>query len=155
MRSFVAVLTLVILTGCAHSRNRSDTFCDRGNGSPSRPLICVDESTFRTSPATTYVFDVERGTDGRRTEKPVVIHWFARRGGNLGVEFTDKSCVSEVTCDGRGHCRAVVKPLPDRKSKTCNYSLNLDGKASDPPIVVNPCCMFTPGILDVPPLLKE
>lgn len=159
-RRFALLLAItfgILISNCTryYIKPGKETFCDTGNGSPSRPLICVDERTMMTSPAVTYVFDVESvgGTPknrpvGKPTNRPVVIQWVSRRGANLGVEFTDKSCVEQVTCSGNGHCSAKVKKLREgEKSRRCNYSLNLDGRESDPPIVVNPCCWVSPEIL--------
>jgi hypothetical protein len=136
-RRALFLFLLVVLIGCGHGR-APEVFCNRGNASPSRPLICVDERTLRPSPYEAVVFDVE-AENGERTNRPVIVQWVSRRGANLGIEFREKGCVEDLQCIRGGHCSARVLPTTTRK--TCEYWLNLDGRVLDPPLVITPCCM--------------
>jgi hypothetical protein len=125
-----------------------ESFCTSGNGSKSRPMICVDENTLKGDPPTAHVFDVE-SKGGKPSNVPVTIHWFTQHTADLQITFRDNSCVGPVTCDGAGHCWATVKKLDTPRdadgrptSRSCVYDLKLRSSDFDPSdtIVVDPCC---------------
>jgi hypothetical protein len=122
-----------------------ETRCRRGNHSKGAPMICVDNVTIRPNPYSAEVWDFQ-GQNGMPTDRPVVIHWFARRGGDLRIEFqpSEKQCVENLVCDkGGAHCSAVVLPLGCAPSRTCTYHVWIDDvilDKSSPGVRVNPCC---------------
>jgi hypothetical protein len=73
--------------------------------------------------------------------RPVVIQWFTKSGGgNLEIDVRS-GCVTDVKCNGRGHCSA--KTVSVTTPTTCKYDVLInDGKHDplDPDVVVVPCC---------------
>ncbi|HUP44155.1 MAG TPA: hypothetical protein VM779_01450 [Thermoanaerobaculia bacterium] len=129
-------------TGLAElTQEQKETFCQQGNYSKGRPLICIDNDTLQPHPQPAPVWDYE-GFNGNPTNTPVVIHWFTQRTANLGISFAPGSnCVGEVHCNGRGRCIAVVQPLGEgEEQRQCKYDVIVDGKRNDPDLIVNPCC---------------
>jgi hypothetical protein len=127
-----------------YTTKHQDVFCPSGNGSPSRPMICVDERTLTASPHHAKVYDVEAKSDGHtRSDRPVVIQWYTQKTADLKIKFID-DCMEKVDCDGIGNCSAKVKIRLKKGDKptTCRYSMTLGATKFDPEddIVVNPCC---------------
>jgi hypothetical protein len=139
----LGVLLSIAIFKCGSIRHRSvEVFCETGNGSKSRPMICVDERTLTANPSPAFVCDVE-GENGHPTNRTVVIHWFTKRSADLHVDFKTDACTEAVQCDGRGHCWARVKKLnrPD-EHRRCTYGMTLGKNMIDPDgdVVVDPCC---------------
>ena len=122
------------------TQEEKEIFCKRGNLSKGRPMICIDNATLQPDPANAYIWDVE-GSNGQPTTLPVKVNWFTRRSGNLQIEFAAGSnCVTNMQCNGRGHCVATVQPLQGDKERQCKYDVVLNGQRYDPLVTVNPCC---------------
>jgi hypothetical protein len=70
---------------------------------------------------------------------PVTMQWFTRSGGgNLQIEIED-GCVTDVKCDGKGHCTAKSRDI-DADTK-CKYDVWTDTKPRlDPDLIITPCC---------------
>lgn len=144
-RRFPFLLLVLFIVGCAHRlpapRSVTPSGCPGGSGGnhPDLPVICVDDrfSTLSVNPQTAYVND----TDSSDRQSPVAIHWFTRSGGrNLQVAFNDPSCVRNLSCDGRGHCRAVTNRVT--KETRCKYDVWTDEHPRlDPYVIVKPCCI--------------
>ena len=147
-----ALLLVILATTCRPFTNpppppapAADVFCTTGNGSESRPMICVDDNLL-ANPRSARVYDVE--ADNQRppqpSNKPVVIHWFAQHSVNLQISWTDTSCADKIDCDGSGECKAKIKiKLKKGETKRCTYGVSLGNSKLDPEgdIVVNPCCL--------------
>lgn len=121
-----------------------DVFCTTGNGSKSRPMICVDDN-LSANPHSAPVYDVEADNQNppQPSNKPVVIHWFAQHSVNLQISWKDDSCADKIVCDGFGECTAKIKiKLKKGETKRCTYGMSLGNSKLDPDddIVVNPCC---------------
>lgn len=143
---FLLLVTPLVIAGCVANAPVAPTAagpsgCPGGKGSnhPDLPIICVNDrlSVLTVDPDRAYVNDVD-STDKRT---PVAIHWFTRSGGrNLQIAFSDPSCVKNLSCDGRGHCRAVTNPVTAQK--TCKYDVWTDVHPKlDPYVIVTPCCV--------------
>ncbi len=140
-RRFAFLLLLAVsiaITNCTvfYKQTKQEVFCTRGNGSASRPMICVDEKTLTPNPKIADVYDVEEA-NSKMTDRPVVVHWFTQRTANLGVEFITKGCVEHVACNGFGECSVRVIKLSretyeskPKGHKDCKYRLNLNGMTS-------------------------
>ena len=142
-RSILLLLVLISVATfrCSSTYRKGDLFCSKGNGSPSHPLICVDEKTLTANPSPAHVFDVE-ADGGQPTNRAVVIHWFTQRTADLHVTFKTDSCTEPVECDGRGHCTAKVKRLDAGEHRRCTYGMTIGSSKIDPDgdLVVDPCC---------------
>lgn len=116
-----------------------------GSKDPYKPIICVDDTNpgAPTAPDSTF-YDVEAdlvGATKQPSNRPVKVQWFTTSGsGNLAVDFdaANKGCVGKVSCNGNGFCFTMA--LKQSASKQCAYGVNLDGRQTDPIVVVNPCC---------------
>jgi len=138
----LGVMVLFVLAGCAANQQSAGTRagCGDGAGSANRqaPIVCVDDSarTLSVSPDPVTLHDVS--SSDRRT--PVVLHWYTRSGGgDLQVEV-EPGCLSEVRCDGNGHCMARSQP---GSTSRCKYDVWINGgnhDRLDPTIVITPCC---------------
>ena len=146
-----SALLLVILTAACRPFTiqrpppPGDVFCTTGNGSESRPMICVDDN-LSANPHSAPVYDVEADNQHppRPSNKPVVIHWFAQHSVNLQISWKDTSCADKIVCDGSGECTSKIKiKLKKGETKRCTYSMSLGNSKLDPDddIVVNPCCL--------------
>lgn len=152
----VAVLFVLLLCTCARQAAPPDPVVNPiapGGGSTTRaggpcaggppkehdrnaPIVCVDDtgSTLRVSPDPVVVHDV-----GRVTGAPVTVQWFTHTGtGNLQLEI-DPGCVTDLRCNGRGHCTARTRDI-DAKVK-CKYDVWTETHPRlDPEIEIDPCC---------------
>lgn len=138
----LALLLPVAIFRCSSLHPSQEEFCKAGNGSKSRPMICVDQQTLTANPAVAHVFDVEAG-NGHPTDRTVVVHWFTQRSADLKVSFKSDECTEPVQCDGRGHCWARVKRLTSpQEHRRCTYGMTLGDSKIDPDadLVVDPCC---------------
>ena len=112
--------------------------CADGKGSTDRqaPIVCVDDTgaTLSVFPDPIVLHDTTKGGGG-----PVVLQWFTRTGtGDLQLQI-EEGCVSEVTCNGRGHCTAKSRDI-DAETR-CKYDVWTDKHPRlDPEVVVDPCC---------------
>jgi len=145
LRFFILlVFTVVVVCGCAQ-RNAVTPLraggggpCGGGKGVSDRqaPIVCVDDlgATLSVDPDPIVLHDKLRGGGN-----PVTLQWFTRSGGNdLQLEI-EPGCVSEVKCDGKGHCTAKSRDI-DSETK-CKYVVWTDKHPRlDPDIVVTPCC---------------
>ena len=112
-----------------------------GDTNRDRPIVCVDDSAneLTVNPDQVWVHDVM--SSDRRTRP--VIQWWTRSGGNLRIAFKDPGCVGDITCDGRGHCRANVvgRPEAGATEKRCKYDVMVDGHPTlDPDVIIVDCC---------------
>jgi len=114
--------------------------CSDRAGSTDRnaPIVCVDDtgSALTVSPDPVRVNDV-----GAADRAPVMIHWHTVSGTNdLRLEI-EPGCVTNTTCDGRGHCSARTVPRDDRSARRCKYDVWTDKHPRlDPDIIIEPCC---------------
>jgi hypothetical protein len=142
-RRYILLLVLisVAIFRCSSMHTTDESFCHAGNGSKSRPMICVDEKTLTANPGIAHVFDVESDS-GHPTNRTVVIHWFTQQSADLHVAFKTEECTEPVVCDGRGHCMARVKRLSGNEHRQCTYGMTIGDNKIDPfaDIVVDPCC---------------
>ena len=137
----VVVVSFFCIFKCSSYRTGNEVFCTSGNGSKSRPMICVDERTLTASPSPAHVFDVE-SDNGNPTNRTVVVHWFTQHSADFHVTFKTDSCTEPVVCDGRGHCMAKVKRLNGNEHRQCTYGMTIGDNKIDPDgnLVVDPCC---------------
>ena len=143
LASLTVALAAFTITHCKttnYGQPPRETRCVRGNYSASRPIICVDERTLTADPDPAKLFDVEVD-NGQRSNRPVTIHWFTQRTGDLNIQFADNSCVEDLKCDTPGHCSARVLPLNANQPRRCKYTIWIGKEKRDPELfIVNPCC---------------
>jgi hypothetical protein len=115
--------------------------CTKKAGSTDRnaPIVCVDDtgSALTVAPDPIRVHDV-----GASDRQPVVLHWHTVSGSNdLQIEI-EPGCVTEMRCDGKGHCMARSLPRgDDRTEKRCKYDVWTDRHPRlDPDVIIVPCC---------------
>jgi hypothetical protein len=144
-RGLALLAVVFMIAGCA-SQNSSGgnpirgNPCLTGNGSTNRqaPIVCVDDSarTLSVWPEPVVVHDVLESD----RKSPVALHWFTKSGdGDLQIEM-EPGCVSNVQCDGRGHCWS--RTIPGSKSR-CKYDVWINGgnhERLDPTVVITGCC---------------
>ncbi len=125
-------------------------YCITPTGPYWRPVVCVDDSNLMANPKVQIASDVEPAQQHGKTpsNRPVSIFWRTHRQFNLQLDFPDKSCVDQVTCNGQGHCQAVIRPLEMvngvRQNRRCTYRM-FDGANPQKPggeadLVVTACC---------------
>jgi hypothetical protein len=148
-RIVVLLLTPLGIAGCAASGAtdsqpsgimRGSPCAGNAAGEASRqaPIVCVDDSarTLSVRPDPVAIHDV---LENNRSA-PVVLQWFTTSGtGDLQLEI-EPGCVSDVRCNGRGHCTARSVP---RAARSCKYDVWINGgnhDRLDPTIVISPCC---------------
>lgn len=130
--------------------------CTSGNKSKNKPIICVDASGY-PDPLSKTSWDVEKGKDGKPTNNPVKVTWYAQDDlAELSVVFADSSCVEpkDVDCKKLGECTAKIKQIKwdelqkekkkEEKSLACKYSVTITTPTTkadpDGELIVNPCC---------------
>ena len=112
--------------------------CADGKGKDNRqaPIVCVDDTgaALTVSPEPIILDAKLRGKGGA-----VTLQWFTRSGGNdLQVSVKD-GCVTDVKCDGKGHCTAKAKDV-DAETR-CKYDVWTNKHPRlDPEVVIQPCC---------------
>lgn len=144
LRFFVLLVLTVVVCGCAQraaltpSRGGGGGPCGGGKGISDRqaPIVCVDDTgaTLSVDPDP-IVLHNKMKSDG----KPVTLQWFTRSGSNnLYVEI-EPGCLTEVKCNGKGHCTAKSRDLA--AETRCKYDVWTDKHPRlDPDVVVTPCC---------------
>ena len=109
-----------------------------GDANRNAPIVCVDDSSrlLKVSHETIVAHHVAASD-----KKPVVVQWFTKSGGgDLQIDIRP-GCVTDLKCDGRGHCKA--KTVPVDKETRCKYDVWITGDKHDrldPDVVVVPCC---------------
>lgn len=152
LRRFAFLLGMLVISfaifkcgsSSRYARERAEVFCKTGNGSPNRPMICVDERTLIANPREARVFEVD-AKNNKPTNRAVEIHWFTQRAADLRVDFNkdNSSCTEPVMCDGTGHCWTKARRLnAGEKERRCTYGMRLGENVLDPEsdIVITPCC---------------
>ena len=151
LRCIVLTGIAVVLAGCAAQQqqqqqsdvatlggNRAPGPCANGVGSSDRqaPIVCVDDTgtTLSVRPDPIVIHDKRRGG-----AQPVTMQWFTRSGGgNLQIEI-EEGCVTNVKCNGKGHCTAQTRDI-DAETR-CKYDVLTDTHPRlDPDLVLTPCC---------------
>lgn len=127
--------------GNALAPNRAGGPCaaKKGNGSPNKPIVCVDDTgaTLSVHPDPVIVHDVDASE-----KKPVVIQWMTVSGGNdLQISMKD-GCTTALSCKG-GKCTARTLPHGENETgeRRCKYDIWTDKHPRlDPDTVVVKCC---------------
>ena len=143
MSRYLMVLgVLLLVCSCASPPTVSGggNPCADKTGSVDRnaPVVCVDDTgqVLSVAPDPIRVHDV-----GAADKLPVVIHWRTVSGANdLHIEI-EPGCVTELRCNGPGHCMARTLPRETKTEKRCKYDVWTDKHPRlDPDVIIVPCC---------------
>ncbi len=111
----------------------------KGNGSPNKPIVCVDDTgaTLSVHPDPVIVHD-----RGASDHKPVVIQWLTVSGRNQLQLSMKEGCIAELSCKG---ARCVARTIPHAENETgerrCKYDVWTDRHPRlDPDTVIVKCC---------------
>lgn len=145
LRGVVFGVSVLMLAACAQRAAISPAragggggLCGDGRGNADRqaPIVCVDDlgATLSVSPDPIVLHDQKKGGS-----QPVVMQWFTRSGrGDLQIAIED-GCVTEVKCNGKGHCTAKSRDID--ADVRCKYDVwTATHPRLDPDLVVTPCC---------------
>ncbi len=141
LRCVVLIVSTVVLTACAQNgavAPQSGGPCANGQGSSDRqaPIVCVEDTgkTLSVRPDPIVIHDKKKGGS-----QPVTMQWFTRSGrGDLQIAI-EEGCVTEVKCNGKGHCTAKTRDV-DAQVK-CKYDVwTATHPRLDPDLILTPCC---------------
>lgn len=139
LRCSMLLVVVFVLSACAQRNLVPANPCGTGEGVSNRnaPILCVDDlgGTLSVRPDPIVIHEVDE-KDG----KPVVVHWFTRSGGNdLRLEI-QPGCVTDLRCNGKGHCTARTLPLQGGEAR-CKYDVWTDRHPRlDPDMIITRCC---------------
>jgi hypothetical protein len=142
----IALISVVTMTcSCVPYRSiKSDPHCGNGlvSSDKNHPVVCVESSgrDLLVYPDPVSAYDVQEASPHKRSDKPVMVEWYAKSAGSLSITVNQSGCLDNLHCES-GHCRAKTIPgSGNDPSKACKYTVTFSGVTADPVIIIDPCC---------------